>query len=79
MTLNELERLFEKKFSLFPNALKKTKYSGLLEKSDSILNTDSTNAFRDRKALHLDMDHVLYLWFCEKINDFILIIDRMLF
>ena len=40
VTLDELGRIFEKKFSLNLNDLKKTTFSGILKKSDSILNTD---------------------------------------
>ena len=47
-----LARHFEKKFNLNLNDIKPTTLSGILKKSENLLNTDFVSKFRIKKAEH---------------------------
>ena len=70
----ELIEIFSKKFSL---KIPRSTMSNIILNSNQILVSDSPG-FRERKAKYPEMEHALYLWFCQIRDMHLSISDAML-
>ena len=77
----KIARHFEKIFELNPHDLKPTTVSGILKKSDILLNTDfaKNQKFRIRAAEQPQLEECLYRWFLEQRSVNIPISDAIIF